>query len=327
MAIENFLVAATGCVGVKTASLTDSYSQSSAYAEINCVTTTLEIGDTADVVMGYDTDNATVITGGYVKNIVYRKPEMDRVVTIYDPLIRANDYFMASDDPEVPFTADNISAEALVVQLLALAGITGVSTEATGFTFGVTKPVPINLTSVWDAVENIARICGFVCYADPSGAIHFKSRKPYIVLGDVSAHTFETGNGKDILDIEYTKSDERLRNAIAVYGAPGIHTFLGASSPYVIPGFFKTLVVAHELIDTQVESDRTATVNLAMFNRLTETCAITALGNPNLRCRSIVDVSEAFTGLVPGASNEWFVFGTKHTIDRAGYNTKFTLSR
>lgn len=316
---------ATGITNIKSVVFVESFGQSAAYAEIEATAHTLEIGDSCDVAMGLSGTLATIITGGIVKSIDKRRPEQDYVIKVYDKLVLANDYYIASDDPEVPFTASNVSAETLVQQLLALAGITGVAVDATGFTFGVPKPVPINLTSAWDYVENICRITGFVCYVDTAGAVHFKQRKPYIVGGDASSHTFVTGDGGDIKSIAYHKSDEKLRNKIVVYGAPGIHATLSGSSPYVPSGFYKTMVVAHELIDTQAEAARTAQVNLTMFNRLTEEVELDVLGDPAFLVRSIVDVSESFTGL--SAGDLWVVFGARHNVDRNGYSAKLVLTR
>lgn len=316
---------ATGISNIKAITFVESFGQSSAYAEIEATAHTLEIGDSCDVAMGLSGTLATIITGGIVKSIDKRRPEQNYVIKVYDKLVQANDYFIASDDPEVPFTAANISAETLVQQLLALAGITGVAVDSTGFTFGVVKPVPINLVSAWDYVENICRITGFVCYVDSAGAVHFKQRKPYIVGGDISSHTFTTGNTGDIKSIAYSKSDEKLRNSVVVYGSPGIHATLTASSPYLPSGFKKTIVVAHELIDTNLSATRTAEVNLEMFNRLTETVNLEILGNVGIHARSIVDVSESYTGLAAG--DLWVCYGAKHTVDRNGYSVTVALVR
>lgn len=325
MAVRDILMTATGITGIKSIRVTDSHNQASAQAEIVATGHSLNVGDAVTVSGGFADDNAAFITNGLVKSIEQRRPEYEYTIVVNDGLTKAIEDFLASDNPDSPFMANNVSGEQLVVDLLGHAGITGVATQATGFTFAVVKPTPLNLISVWDAVENICRITGFVCYADSAGNVHFKNRKPYIVGGDASERTFTVGASGDILTISYHKSDERLRNRVVVYGAPGIFHTGSAASPYVPGGFFKTMVVAHELIDTQPMAVSTADVNLTMFNRLTERVSLTAIGKPSIRVRDIVDVSEPYTGLAAGTL--WYVFGTSHRLSQTGYEIDLNLVR
>lgn len=314
----------TNVTGIKDVTYRDSYGQAAATAEVTCTAHTLTIGDVATVVMGYDTDFATMITNGYVKTIIARRPQNDYVITIADKLSLAVDYFMAADNPESPFMADNIAAETLVANILAQAGITGITTGATGFTFATVKPQPINYISAWSAVESICGITGFSLYVTPAGVVNFVNRKPYIVGGDTSIATLTTGASGTITDIAYTKSDEKIRNKIVVNGSAGINASASASSPYLPAGFFKTLPIVHELIDSQSQAQATADLNLTMFNRLSENLRITALCNPDIVARSIVTITETFTGL---SAQQFFVFGTTHTVGRDGASMTLTLVR
>lgn len=326
MAIRDLYLTATNTSGIKEIVHKESYGQASSTSDVIATTTTLNVGDTCTIDLGYADEHAPTITNGVVKKVVTREPEHDYVITVCDKMISAVDYFMASDNPQSPFMADNISGEQLVINLLAQAGITGVIADATGFTFAVQSPKAINLISAWDAVDNICRICGFIAYADAAdGSIHFTQRKPYIMGGDASIHTFTRGNTGDILNISYAKSDEKLRNKVTVYGAPGIFYSASAVSPYLPSNFYKTLLVSHELIDSLAQAIATANVNLTMFNRLTETCRLATKGIPSIHSRSIVDVTEPFTGLSAGTL--WFTFGATHTITQSGYQCDLTLTK
>jgi len=326
MPARDLAMSATGMSGIKSITFRESFSQAAATAEVECTAHTLAVGSTSTVHLGISGDEADFISSGIVKEIKIRRPSRDYLITVYDPLVKAVDYFIASDDPLVPFMANNVSAETLVQNLLSLAGLTAYASDATGFTFGVPSPKPINLVSVWDAVESIARIVGFIVYADSAGTIQFRQRKPYIVGGDVSSFSFGVGDTGSITDIDYVQSDEKLRNRVVVYGAPGIAATASAASGFLPAGFFKSILISHELIDVQSQAQSAADLNLTMFNRLTETVNLTVLGRTATRARSIVVVVEPFTGL--SASTLWVVFATQHSINRQdGYRLSLTLTR
>ena len=324
MPVRNVTMSCTGCSGLKQISLSESYEQPSAFAEVVCTGTTLAIGDSATVVMGYSDESATMLTGT-VKSIQQARPDQSYTVTVYDEMVKAVDYFMAADDPESPFTRENIAAETLVQDLLAQAGLTSVSLDSPGFTFGVTGPFKLNLQSVWDLVGFIAGVVGFHIYAQTDGTIRFLYRPPFPVGGDSSERTFETGNNKDLKLIRYNRSTENLRNRVVVYGKNPIQAVALAVSPYLPASFYQSAVIAHEMIDTQQAADDTAADNLTLLNRLTENLYITALGKPSIRVRDIVAVSESFTGL--GAGTLWFVYSAMHRISRDGYSMELTLTR
>jgi hypothetical protein len=321
----SYFLDATGLSGLKSITLRESMSQPAVQADIVCTGVSVGIGGTSTIDMGTDADHGVVMTSGIVKKITARRPQQDYEVTVVDKLSQAVDYFIAPDNPDSPFQASNRKAELLVGDLLGLAGLSLSAYDTTLFTFGTKTPVSIRLVSAWNYIEHINRITGFTTFTLPNGNIEFRDRKPYVVGGDASEHTFTTGSSGDILDIHYWKSDEKIRNRVVVYGSPGIQATSSGSSAYLPAGFFKTLVVSHEIIDNQNSADNTASVNLTMFNRLTETCTLKVIGNRNYRCRDVFDVSEAFTGLAAGQL--WIAYGTVHILSRQGYTTELTLVR
>jgi hypothetical protein len=62
-------------------------------AVVTALSTSLNIGDSATVYIGYVGDNFKAITG-YVKNIEVKEPERKYIITIANVMIRAIDFFI-----------------------------------------------------------------------------------------------------------------------------------------------------------------------------------------------------------------------------------------
>lgn len=325
MARELFF-SGTGMTDIRDVTITESMAQASVTAEIICISHSLDIGDEVTLDFGYVDEHEVFITDGVVKEITWRRPEHNYLITVHDQLVKAADYFIVSDDPDAPLEVSNIEASALVGVLLNLAGITNYSGDSTIFTYAVHQPNKINLVTAWQMIETVSRVCGCITYCQSDGQVRFTNRKPYIMGGDTTEHEFTVGASGDIESISYLRSDEWLRNRIVVYGlnSAGVFANASAASPFLPGGFFKTLVVAHELIDTVEEAQRTADINLEMFNRLTETVSLSCIGIPSIHSRDIVEVTESFTGL---ANDQFVVFGTQHHLGAEGYSMSLTLTR
>lgn len=326
MPARKLYMTATGMTGIKEISFTEGMSQPTATADILCVSHTHQIGSIVTAVdLGFTTDHDVMLAGGVVKAIEYLRPQEMYRLRVQDVLVRAVDNFLAPDDPEAAFMADNIAAEDLVRDLLSNSGLTSYTGEATGFTFATQEPAPIKLVTAWDMIANICKITGRVCYADDAGQVHFVTRKPYIVGGDTSVLAIAPGSGGNLSRISYVQSDSELRNRVVVYGKSDVHATASDTSPYLTAGYYKSMVIAHELIDSQAQAQAAADLNLLMFNRLTETLTVGLVGNTLARARAIVDVTDAFCGL---SADEFVVFGAKHTVsDQAGYAVELTLVR
>lgn len=325
MPVRELVADATGITGILSVDFSENYAQAAAQAVIECTGVSLDVGDTMDGLdFGWADDHEVFLTAGIVKKVTYNRPQHTYTVQVHDRLSLAVDYFMASDDPDSPFLADNVEASALVGQLLAQAGLTSYSGDTTAFTFATQEPTKINLISAWDAIENICRICGMLCYMQSDGTVRFTTRKPYLVPGDTSIFSLTTGASTNIEEIEYERSDENLRNRVVVYGGPNneIHASASADSPYLPEGFFKTIVVAHELISTEAQAQATAELNLTMFNRPTENLRIRAIGNTLLRTRAIVDATDSFCNL---SGVEFVIYGAEHNWSRDGYSSNLVL--
>lgn len=326
MAVRDLYASISGMTGILRVDLAESYSQAAALAVVECTGHSLAVGDTvASIDFGWADDHGVFITNGIVKKITYNRPQNTYTLQVHDRLSLAVDYYMASDDPNSPFTVLNTEASVLVGQLLAQAGLTSYSGDATPFTFAPNSPSSINLISAWDAIENICRITGMIAYMQSDGTVRYTTRKPYLVGGDASGYALATG-GSNIEEIEYEISDENLRNRVVVYGGKDNQFFASASaaSPYLPANFYKTIVVAHELIGSTAQCQATADLNLTMFNRLTENLRVRAIGDPGLRVRGIVDVTDSFCGLT---ADEFVVYTAEHNWGPEGYSTNMVLVR
>mgnify|MGYP001587946447 CR=1 FL=1 len=311
---------ATNCSNIRSITTEESYSTITASAVIECDTTTLSLGDAITVGLGYDT--ATTIFSGYCKKIERSRPDNVIRITAFDNLIRAVDFFIAADDPEAPFQRNNITSLNLVTDLLALCGITSVTT---------TEPVPtfvwgtnedgarFNLQSVADGIQFVANITGNTIYWDSSATrVEFKGRKPYVDAGDVSTHTFSTALG-NLTEITYHRGTDKTRNVIKVYGRTPIVATASASNPYLVVD--QAVVLAHEMIDTQAMADGAASVNLTMLNRLDEKYEITIEGDNTVKARDIGTVTESFVG---ASARDVFIYRCSNIFNESGWFTSMT---
>lgn len=321
-------MACTGCSNLISVQAGGDYHGPCQTALVDCESTSLSVGDAVEVDIGFSDDHS-VIVHGYAKEINPTVPDGTYRIRIFDDLILAQDYLVVSDDPNAPLTYSNIQAEDLVRNVLALASLTNYSGEHPGFTFGTVYPVKVQLIKAWDFVRQVCEMIAWWCYCDASGTIHFTSRKPYPVGGDSSIHTFTTGNTGDLTLINYTKSDDKLRNKVVVYGYDGIHATAQASPPsdVALPsGFYKAAVISYpNIIDTQEMAQQAAEYNLTLLNRATETLTLESVGNPDIVRGQIVDIDQDH---ISGLGGNWFVYEATHRITASeGYRMHVTLTK
>lgn len=310
----------TGTTGIISVQITGSHSAQTATAQVEAIATTLDIGSYIEIYLGYVGDTALVFTG-YVKSVEIKEPTKTYYLTCADVLVKAMDYFIASNNPDAPFKRKNIKAENLVRDVLALANITNYTGDNTLFTFGINNDVEVNLTSSYDYSRFIADILAYILYADLTGKVHFTRRLPYIVGGDVPVGTLTIA---DATSMSYSKTDKDLRNRVVVYGAEGIFAEAKATSPYLPAGFYKTVVVAAPTVfDNTNMAQQSADYNLALLNKLTYNCNATIIGNPHLQPRTAITVVNQSLGI----SGNWYVFGVTHSFTSAGYTTGLDLRR
>jgi hypothetical protein len=297
--------------------IVEGYKSFSRICTVNCVSTTLSIGDSIVVDMGYADSHGVAFTG-IVKKIHKAAPENIITLTCFDELTKATDYFLAAEDPDDPFIRTNIDAADLVGDLLAEADITNYTPIATSFVF--TEP-SFNLVSIADAINQVATVIAYHLWADENGEVFFADRRPYIMPGDTADFTFITGSSGNIITSEYSRSDDDLRNKVVVYGNDPIVATASEVSPYLPDGFFKTAVVASPLITEQGMAQDSADFNLELYNRLTRMVNCEAMGDHRVHVNDIISITESHTTV----SGLWFLYSISHSWSDTGYTMRLGL--
>ena len=273
---------------------------------------------------------------GNIKAIVRRRPENTYEFTCHDILTRAVEYWFTPPTVDGAWERRDITHINLVSEILKESTITGAlfsnnwpawnkyTNQATAtFSFGVgEEPVSIKVAAAWDVISWICTITGAHVYADNDGVVHLDLIWDEITPSDVASHTFTTGDAGTMKTLEYIRSDENLRNKVIVYGGDVLSS-ASVASPYLPAGFYKTAVIAHELIETQADADLTASFNLHRLNRLTESCIIEVLGKTDIDIRQIVTIIDPRADV----SGNWFVTQCKHSVSERGYVTRITGMR
>lgn len=319
--MNKLYAAVTGTSNIVSINQGHSHSSAVATATINAKNTSLDVGDSITVDLGYE-GNHGVIFSGYVKQIDRVYPEDVYTIVAQDAMVRAVDYFIASSNPDSPFSRQNITAEDLVRDVLALAGLTNYGYEASSFTFALSSPVEVQLVGCYDFCKRISDILAWHLYADVNGKIWFVDRKPY-PDGDSPSATVSEANGI-VLKESYVKSDKDIRNRVVVYGADGIVGTAQASSPYLPAGFYRAVVLSTPIIDTQAVADSSASYNLTKLNRLTESISIEIIGDHTIQARDVITVNAPSVGL---SSNDWYVYLAEHRWSNTGYITNLELRK
>lgn len=303
--------------------INQAYNTPVASAVITAYDTTLDLGDSINISLGYDGSNTKVFEG-YVINIQRSIPKHTIEITCEDVLTKATNYFIAADDPEDPLTYSNIKSEDYVENILAEAEITNYEADVPlSFTWATDAPAEVNLVTAWQAASEMAEMLAWHIYADKNGKVWFTDRRPYVMAGDSASFSWSEVGG-DFLALSYTKSTEELRNRVVVYGQKGIKATASQSSPHLYSAsYYKTAVIAHPLIQTQSQAQRTADYNLELYNRLTEVLNAQVEGDPDIEARKIATVTGGtFTGI---GTDDWFIYQCSHKFSPQGYTTDMVM--
>src|SRR3990172_7062243 len=318
MANEILYADITGVTAPISVSVADTHGQAGATASISAESTTLTIGDTVEIDLGYNSDHDVIFTG-YVKIVEEKVPEDVVTIVAQGQLGRAVDYFIASTDPNQPFTRQNIAAEDFVEDLLALAGLTNYASDVSNFIYAVSIPATVNLIGAYDYIKSLADIIAWSVYSDENGIIQFRDRKPYVMGSDTSSLTIDNDG---TLSITRSVSDVDLRNRVVVYGGPnGVYAEASVASPYLPAGYFKSVVVATEVLDRQNYAKLAADYNLEKLNRLTTSLSMELVGNSNVACRDVITIQNTELSI----NSDWYVYSLEHNWGRDGYRMNAEL--
>lgn len=319
MTIKVLTATCTSTSNIISISVSDSHVAATSTAIVTAISTSLSVGSSCTIHMGYVGDTFKAITG-YVKQVEVKEPDKFYTITIANAMIRAVDFFIAGSTPTDVFKRQNISAEDLVEDIMNLAGLTSFASDSTSFTFAIHTPVEVNLTPAYDYAHFIANIIAYNLYADNDGTVQFRDRRPYPEGGDSSVYTI---TADEVVEVGHQISDRDIRNKVIVYGSGNIHAEASASSPYLPAGYYRTVVVAAPgVIDSQSMASQAASFNLSLLNRLTQSLSITIIGKTDLFARQCVTVNLPDLGI---SSEKWYIYSVEHNWSKAGYLTSLEL--
>jgi len=301
--------------GLLSVELTESYSATMKQATITCYDTSLSLGDSINFNIGFSGNSGKVFTG-WVRKIIRSLPEPRTVIVCEDELSKATDYFMAADDPQAPFTRENIKTEDLIEDILNEASITNYGHDVPLEVIWATQgTVEFNLVSAISAAKQIADALAWHLYCDRNGKVWLKDRPPYWVSGDSISFTWNTISADDIIAISHSESTEELRNRVVVYGRDNRFASASQSSPYLPDDFYKTAVLASPIFDRTDLCQLVADYNLTKFNRLTESLTLQIEGDWQVEPRKFATITDSFTN----TTGDWFIFQVTHSFGSGGY--------
>lgn len=332
---------------IESINISEAHSSSTAIATVKAFDTDLDIGDDIAVNLGY-TDNCPEVFTGYVKRIEKSSPDELYTITANDVMVRAIDYFIVGANPEQPYTYNNITGEALITEVMQMAGLYDLDIEPTNFTFGINNPVEVNLVSSYDYAKMICDLLAYELWADPDGTIRVANRKPYVMIagspdehqpgfhadpwdGYPSLGTFEdTG----ILNLTIGVHEKDLRNKIVVYGKDELSASASSAESYdpliessrqILPdGYYKAAVLASPLIEDGTFAQNACDYNLALYNRLSYELPLTLEGSPSIHARRVLTINSSIDTDI---NKMWYVFQMDHAWGKGGFTTNLLLRR
>lgn len=334
MAIRYLYCSVTNTTGIISATVTSNHDSPTTNAIIEAHATSLGLGNSISIDMGYVDSHTTLFTG-YVKQVEQKFPEGTYIITAGDAMIRAQDYFIAADNPATPLKYKNIKAEKLIENLMGLAGLSSYDGQDTSFTFGVQSEFEINLVYVYEYCKMITEAITYHLWADQNGQIHMRNRKPYVMINqspentqpgwtadtNTSGYTLIDDN---IIEMGYSTDEKNLRNRVVVYGNEGIYATATRNSNTLPAGFYKTAVIAVPgIIDSTGLAQDIAEYNIDLLDRVTQSVRCTVLGDIKLLPRLCCDSNTTkipLTGL-------WYIFSCEHNLSGRGYQTNLDLRR
>jgi hypothetical protein len=323
--------------------VSSSHSASTSTAQIITRNKTVNIGDNITIDLGYEDDYDRVFKG-YVKNITRNVPTDIYTIVAKDDLVRALDFFIVPTDPDDSYRRSNITAEALVEDVLEMAGITNFTYTPTNFTFATRSgnEVEVKLTSSYDFCKMIADLLTWHLWADEDGLVHFENRKPHVMYGtsgqpgdvaDVAINAGSPITNTVTLNTSLSESDHDLRNRVVVHGATGVYADAESDTSYnpltdameqIMPvGFHKSMALLSPIIDNQSMAQITADYNLDLYNKLTVSASLAVEGDPALLARRVIEVDEDAVGL----SGNWYIYSSEMQWSREGFITTLDLRK
>lgn len=327
----------TGVTTPLAVNITQSHDAACAIANIVCKDTTLDIGSAITASLGYGGVNTKAFEG-YVKSVEKKTPQGVYTITAHDTLTRAVDFFIVSPTPASGYKFKNITAHALIQQLMEMAGLHSFDFDNTFFTLGINNEFEVNLVSAYDYSRMISDLIAWTVWSDKDGVVHLKNRKPYPMFGtsgqpgDVADVSVATFTDDDIFEVTYAFNEKDLRNKVCIYGAEDLYKEASSATSYdpatggyrvILPaGFYKAMVLASPLIDSATFAQNAVNYNLQLFNRVYYQCPFSIEGDASIQARDLITINSTKSSI----SKNFYVFQCEQNWSSGGYVTNLLLT-
>lgn len=226
------------------------------------------------------TEDGTKTFTGYVANIGHSRMPPARVINCQCPLKKVRDYWFtefSTGGSQVPTLIDNVMTEV------------GVSYSINdSYTYPTAEEEWDNISAM-KVFQSLLTMAGWQAYSDPDGVVQIG----VLTRGTVS-HTFNEGD--NLFNVESGRDDSWIRNAIAVYGAPGISVKRYADD-YEVGDFERAGAFANPLIGTIAAATDVADKALDLFDSELHVVRAEVLGDPDVRIGQTASATESFTSL------------------------------
>ena len=224
------------------------------------------------------TENGTKTFTGFMANIGHSRMPPARVVNCQCPLKKVRDYWFTE------FSTGGSQVPTLIDSIMTTVGVSYSINDS--YAYPTAEEEWMN-TSAMDVFQSLLTMAGWQAYSDADGVVQIGR-----LTKGAAEYTFNEGD--NLISVESAHDDSWIRNAIAVYGAPGISTKQYGTG---YEEFERAGAFANPLIATEATAIDVATKALALFNSELHVVHAEVLGDPDVWIGQTASVTDTFTGL------------------------------
>jgi len=250
------------------------------------------------------TENGTKVFTGFVANIGHSRMPPTRAINCQCPLKKVRDYWLTS------FETGGSTVPTLIDSLMTTVGVSYSINDS--YDYPTAEEEWMN-TSVMDVFKSLLTMAGWQAYSDPDGVVQIGQLKK----GSPS-HTFNEGD--NLINVESARDDSWIRNAIAIYGAPGISVKKSRVVKYA--GFERAGAFANPHIGTVALAEELAIKALEEFDSPLFVVKAQVLGDPDVQIGHTASVTDTFTNLYEHAD---IITTVRSSMSTDGYVLDVTL--
>ncbi len=226
------------------------------------------------------TENGTKTFTGFMANIGHSRMPPARVVNCQCPLKKVRDYWFTE------FSTGGSQVPTLIDSIMTTVGVSYSINDS--HTYPTAEEEWMN-TSAMDVFQSLLTMAGWQAYSDPDGVIQIG-----LLEKSNPSYTFE--NGVNLISVEETRDDSWIRNAIAVYGAPGISVKKSHIVQYA--GMERAGAFANPHIGTIELAEELAEKALSLFDSPLHVVHAEALGNPDVQIgQTATTIGDSWSGI------------------------------